>query len=513
MTDTSVPRDRAAGHDEPPPGDRVNRGLMGDVRPPGWHNPRPKDRYDLVVIGAGPGGLTAARGAAIRGAKVALVERALIGGDSLNVGSIPSKALIRTARIYADMRGTESFGSQTPDTIAIDFPAAMDRMRRVRARLGRAVSARRISEAGIDVYFGEARFAGSDTITVAGDVLRFKKALIATGARALITPIPGLMEAGYLTNENVFNLSECPRRLLVMGGGPLGCELAQAFCRFGSYVVIAQDDPMFLPREERDAAQILSEALARDGVEVHLNTTVVAVRMVGTQKAVDMICAGDRFSVSVDEILVGIGRAPNVESLNLEAAGILYDTEAGIHIDDFLRTSNPRIYAAGDVCLEHKFTHAAEASARIAMTNALFRGRGRLSAMTIPWCTYTDPEIAHVGLYVREAWEKSIPVETFTVLMHDVDRAVTDGEEEGFVKIHVKQGTDRILGATVVARHAGEMIGGLSLAISAGIGLRALERVIHAYPTQAEAIKMAADAYGRARPSRVRGTLAMGTSP
>jgi pyruvate/2-oxoglutarate dehydrogenase complex dihydrolipoamide dehydrogenase (E3) component len=173
----------------------------------------------------------------------------------------------------------------------------------------------------------------------------------------------------------------------------LGCELAQAFCGFGSYVVIAQDDPMFLPGEERDAAQILSEALARDGVEVHLNTTVVAVRMEGTQKVVDMICARDKFSVPVNEILVGIGRAPNVESLNLEAASVLYDTKAGIDIDDFLRISNPRIYAAGDVCLEHKFTHAAEASARIAMTNALFKGRGRLSAMTIPWCcTYTDPE-------------------------------------------------------------------------------------------------------------------------
>jgi pyruvate/2-oxoglutarate dehydrogenase complex dihydrolipoamide dehydrogenase (E3) component len=257
----------------------------------------------------------------------------------------------------------------------------------------------------------------------------------------------------------------------------------------------AQDDPMFLPREERDAAQILSDALARDGVEVHLNTAVVAISQEGARKIVHMVSAGDTFSVSVDEILVGIGRAPNVDSLNLEAAGVGYDTESGVHIDDFSRTSNRLIYAAGDVCLEHKFTHVAEASARIATRNALFRCRGRLSAMTIPWCTYTDPEIAHVGLYVREAWELSIPVRTFTVLMHDVDRAVTDGEEEGFVKIHVKQGTDRILGATVVARHAGEMIGGLSLAISAGIGLRALARVVYAYPTQAEAIKMAAEAY------------------
>jgi pyruvate/2-oxoglutarate dehydrogenase complex dihydrolipoamide dehydrogenase (E3) component len=284
-----------------------------------------------------------------------------------------------------------------------------------------------------------------------------------------------------------------------MGGGPLGCELAQAFCRFGSHVIIAQDDPMFLPKEERDAAQILSDALAHDDVEIHLNTAVVAVRLEGAKKIADLVCDGNKSSVSVDEILAGIGRAPNVESLNLEAADVRYDNKAGIHVDDFLRTSNPRVYAVGDVCLEHKFTHVAEASARIAVRNALFLGRKRLSALTIPWCTYTDPEIAHVGLYVREAWEKAIPVKTFTILMHDVDRAVTDGEEEGFVKIHVKEGSDRILGATVVARHAGEMINEISLAINSGIGLRVLARVIHAYPTQAEAIKMAADAYNRTR--------------
>ena len=195
--------------------------------------------------------------------------------------------------------------------------------------------------------------------------LRFKKALIATGARPLTPPIPGLAEAGYLTNENVFDLTECPRRLLVIGGGPLGCELAQAFCRFGSHVIIAQDDPMFLPKEERDAAQILSDALARDGVEIHLNTTVVAVRMEGDEKIVDLVSDDDKFSVSVDEILAGIGRAPNVEGMNLEAAGVQYDTETGIHVNDFLQTTNPRIYAAGDVCLEHKFTHTADASARI----------------------------------------------------------------------------------------------------------------------------------------------------
>jgi pyruvate/2-oxoglutarate dehydrogenase complex dihydrolipoamide dehydrogenase (E3) component len=479
--------------------DRFHRALLDNVRPPAWRNPTPAGRYNLVVVGAGPGGATAALEAAALGAKVALIERNLIGGDRLNVGCVPSKALIRTARFYAEMRDAEYVGGQVPRDIEIGFVTMMQRMHRIQARLSRAVSARRVSKAGVDVYLGEARFAGPDSVSVDGAVLRFKKAIIATGARPLTPPIPGLVEAGYLTNENVFDLTECPPRLLVMGGGPLGCELAQAFCRLGSHVIFVQNEPTFLQREERDAAQVLSDSLAHDGVEIRLNTTVVAVRKEGNAKIVDLASDDSRFSVSVDEILAGIGRAPNVEGMNLEAARIRYDTEIGIHVDDFLRTSNPRIYGVGDVCLEHKFTHAAEASARVAVQNALFLGRRRMSGLTIPWCTYTDPEIAHVGMYVREAREMGVPVKTFTILMHDVDRAVTDGEEEGFVKIHVREGTDRILGATIVARHAGEMINGLSLAISERIGLRALAEVIHTYPTQAEAIKMAAEAYRRTR--------------
>ena len=503
MTNSPAQQEHGMQHDrtlpDGPPDDCFHRALVDNVHPPAWRNPEFSGRYNLVIIGAGPGGVTAAREAAALGAKVALIERDFIGGDRLNIGCVPSKAIIRTARLYAEMRNANDYGGQVPGNIGIGFPNVMARMRRIQARLSRATSAQRLSEAGVDVYFGEARFAGPDTVAVAGDVLRFRKALIATGARPLTPPVPGLAESGYLTNENIFNLTECPGRLLVIGGGPLGCELAQAFCRFGSHVIIAQDDPTFLPREERDAAQVLSDALVRDGVEVHLNTAVVAVHTDGVRKIVDLVSGGDKFSISVDEILAGIGRAPNVEGMDLEAAGVRYDTQTGIRVDDFLRTSNPRIYAAGDVCLEHKFTHVAEASARIAVRNALFLGRKRLSKLTIPWCTFTDPEIAHVGLYVREAREKAIPVRTFTILMHDVDRSVTDGEEDGFVKIHVRQGTDRILGATVVARHAGEMINGLSVAISSGIGLRAFARVMHSYPTQADAIKLAADAYTRAR--------------
>jgi pyruvate/2-oxoglutarate dehydrogenase complex dihydrolipoamide dehydrogenase (E3) component len=298
----------------------------------------------------------------------------------------------------------------------------------------------------------------------------------------------------------VFDLTECPPRLLVIGGGPLGCELAQAFCRLGSHVVIAQNEAKFLPKEERDAAQLLSESLARDGVEIHLNSTVVAVRTAATgEKLVDLVSDDHKSTIAVDHILTGVGRIPNVEGLGLEEAGVACDPMPGIRVDDFLQTTNRRIYAAGDVCLEHKFTHAAEASARLAVANALFAEKARWSALTIPWCTYTDPEIAHVGLYVSEARERSIPVKTVTVLMHDTDRAMIDGQEEGFVKIHLREGTDEILGATIVASHAGEMINEITLAIDAHIGLSVLATVIHAYPTQASAIKRVADAFAKSR--------------
>jgi len=397
------------------------------------------------------------------------------------------------------MRTAEHYGAQRPGEICVEFGAVMERLLRIRARISRVDSAQRLRAVGVDVFFGEARFTGSDALTVDGARLRFRKAVIATGARPDRPAIPGLAAAGYLTNENVFDLTELPRRLLVIGGGPLGCELAQAFCRFGAQTTIAQDLPLFLPKEERDAAQLLSDALARDGIQVRLNTAAVSVRVENGQKVVDLVSDDYRSSLAVDEILTGTGRVPNVEGMNLEAAGVHYDSTAGVKTDDFLRTSNPRIYAAGDVCLEYQFTHTADASARIVIQNALFRGRARLSELTIPWCTYTDPEIAHVGLYVREAREQDIPVKTFTIPMHDVDRAITDGEEVGFVKIHVKEKTDRILGATIVARHAGEMINEITLAMVAGIGLRTLARVIHAYPTQAEAIREAANAYNRTR--------------
>ena len=472
--------------------------LLAYARPAGWRNPDPAGPYDLVVIGAGPAGLAAAEVAIERGAKVALIESHLLGGVSLLTGSVPSKAIIRTSRLYADMRHAEKFGAAVPSGIHENFSATMARMRRLRTRIAAYHSAERLKIAGVDLYFGAARFTGPDAAMVEGMTVPFGKALIATGARPVPTVIPGLEQAGYFTSEQAFDLTECPRRLLVIGGGPLGCELAQAFCRLGSHVVIAQNEPKFLPKEERDAAQLLSESLARDGVEIHLNTTVVAVRTgAAGEKLVDLVSDDNKSTIAVDHILTGVGRIPNVEGLDLARAEVAYGTVPGIRVDDFLRTTNPLIYAAGDVCLAHKFTHAAEASARLAVANALFGDQKNWGALTIPWCTYTDPEVAHVGLHISDARERSIAIKTFTVLMHDTDRAIIDGQEKGFVKIHIREGTDEILGATIVASHAGEMINEITLAIDAGIGLSVLATVIHAYPTQASAIKMAADAFAK----------------
>jgi pyruvate/2-oxoglutarate dehydrogenase complex dihydrolipoamide dehydrogenase (E3) component len=466
-----------------------------NVHPQDWKNPQPAHRYSLVVIGAGPAGFLTALNAAKVGAKVAIVERDRFGGACFNVGCIPSKTILRTSRLYAEIRNADNFGAEVPSGISVNFSAVMERMRRVRTRVSRRVSAQRLASAGVDVFFGQARFAGPKAVEVEGKLLHFKRALIASGARPKVPSIPGIAAAGYLTNENVFNLDEGPRRLLVLGGGPLGCELAQAFCRLGSQVHIVQDDPMFLGNEERDAAQILSEALARDGIDIHLNSQAVEVHADAKGKIVHLLSDDYKFTLTVDEILVGIGSTPNVTDMNLEDAGVRYDKDAGIMTNDYLQTSNPRIYAAGDVCSEKKFPHIEVAASEIVVRNAFFWGRERMSMSAVPFCTYTDPEIAHVGLYVTEARAKDIPVKTFTVMMSDVDRAITDSEDEGFVKIHVKEGTDQIIGATVAASHAGELISEISLAMNAKIGLRALARVNYPYPTQAQAIKLAANAY------------------
>jgi pyruvate/2-oxoglutarate dehydrogenase complex dihydrolipoamide dehydrogenase (E3) component len=305
---------------------------------------------------------------------------------------------------------------------------------------------------------------------------------------------------GYLTNETVFSLTALPARLAVIGAGPIGSELAQTFARLGSKVIVLGHlNDHILPREDRDAAEIVQSAFIREGIELLLPAKILSAANRNGEKIITVEKEGRTLDVAVDEILVGIGRIPNVEGLNLEAAGIAYDPATGVKVDDLLQTSNPRAYAAGDICFPYKFTHTADALARIVIANALFLGRQKSSALVVPWCTYTDPEVAHVGMYEREAREKKIEVLTLTIPLADVDRALLDGETEGFARVHLRKGTDRILGATIVARHAGEMINELSLAMTAGLGLSAIGRTIHPYPTQAEAIKKLADAYNRTR--------------
>ena len=480
-----------------PPDDEHNHRLVRHVHPESWTNPTPAGRYNLIAIGAGTAGLVSAAGAAGLGAKVAIIERHLMGGDCLNYGCVPSKALIAASRAAAAVRDAGTFGIRVPDGVQVDFPAVMERLRRLRADISPNDGAERFRNLGVDVYLGDAHFTGPDTIEVAGQPLHYKKAVIATGARAAEPTIPGLKEAGYLTNETVFSLTKLPPRLAVIGAGPIGCELAQAFARLGARVTLLANHARILPREDAAAATLLQKAMQRDGIQLVLGATVLRVEK-NNERILHIETNGQPGDIRADEILVGVGRAPNVEGLNLEAAGVQFDTKEGVIVDDRLRTSNRRIFAAGDVCSRFKFTHAADAMARIAIQNALFLGRARASALTIPWCTYTDPEIAHVGLTVPEAEQQGLAVQTFEVNLAHVDRAILDGDE-GFVRIHVKRGTDRIVGATIVARHAGEMISEVTLTMTATLGLRALGKTIHPYPTQAESLKKVGDAFSRTR--------------
>jgi pyruvate/2-oxoglutarate dehydrogenase complex dihydrolipoamide dehydrogenase (E3) component len=481
------------------PRDEHNARLLGNVHPSDWQNPTPDGRYNLVVIGAGTAGLVCAAGAAGLGAKVALIERHLLGGDCLNTGCVPSKAIIRSSRAVADIHNARSVGIAADGAVAVDFPAVMERMRRLRADISTDDAAARFRDLGVDVYLGDARFAGRDVVQVDGQTLRFSKAAIATGARAAVPDIPGIEACGYLTNETVFSLTELPARLAVIGGGPIGCELAQAFARLGCDVTLLHRGGTLLAREDGFASKIVDRALRRSRVSVELGADPTRVQATGAARTLSFRAGDGEQAIDVDQILVATGRAPNVEGIDLDIAGVEYDTRRGVRVDDRLRTTNPAIYAAGDVCMSEKFTHAADAAARIVIQNALFRGRKRLSDLLIPRCIYTDPEVATVGLTAAQATESGVAIDTYQRAFTDVHRAVVDGETEGVAAAHVRRGSDRIVGATIVARNAGDMIGEVTVAMTNGVGLGKLAGVIHPYPTQAEAIKHIADMYSRTR--------------
>ncbi|MDH3444224.1 MAG: mercuric reductase [Deltaproteobacteria bacterium] len=479
--------------------DAHDKQLIENCHPQIWTNPTPDGKYNLIVVGAGTAGLVSAAGAAGLGAKVALIERNLMGGDCLNVGCVPSKAIIRAARAAHDARNGSEFGVRLECKPAVAFATAMERMRRLRAGISGHDSAERFRKLGVDVFLGHGKFTGPASIEIDGKHLEFDRAVIATGARATELPVPGLKEAGYLTNENVFTLTELPRRLAVIGAGPIGCELAQSFARFGSEVFLIEALHGIMPNEDPDASEVVRQSMIeRDGVKLMCCGKELTISKTGDGKRLTVNSHDQHYDFVVDEILVGGGRKPNLEGLGLDEAGVQY-TAQGVTVDDRLRTTNSRIFAAGDICSRFKFTHAADAMARIVIANALFLARRKVTDLIIPWCTYTDPEVAHVGYYEKEAKAAGYNVATITEPLDHVDRAILDGDGEGFGRVHYDSKTGRILGGTIVARHAGEMIGELSLAMVAKQGAGILSTTIHSYPTQAEVLRKIGDAYMRTK--------------
>jgi pyruvate/2-oxoglutarate dehydrogenase complex dihydrolipoamide dehydrogenase (E3) component len=481
------------------PLDSHNRRLLQNVHPPDWVNPQPKERYHLVVIGGGTAGLvTAAIGAAL-GARVALVERELMGGDCLNVGCVPSKAVLASARAWQAARDASALFHGPAVSGEGDFAAVMERMRRIRADISPVDGAPRFrDDIGVDVFLGDGRIVAEDAVEVDGRRLRFHRAVIATGARAAIPPIEGIGGVACLTNETVFSLTGRPDHLAVIGGGPIGCELAQAFARFGARVTVIDAAPRILRNDDADAAEVVAAALRREGIEILTDARIDSVREDGAGKTIRVTRGGESTEIIASHLLVAAGRAPNVEGLGLEAAGVEYEAK-GVAVDERMRTSNPRIYAIGDVASRFQFTHAAEAQARMVVRNALFFGRGKAGDLVIPWCTYTSPELAHVGIAPDEVAASGDEVRTITIPMHEVDRARTDGATEGFFRVHLEGASDTILGATLVAGHAGDIISQVTQAMTAGIGLGRLGETIYPYPTTAEVLRKAADAWRRGK--------------
>ncbi|MBM3819500.1 MAG: mercuric reductase [Acidimicrobiia bacterium] len=479
------------------PLDEFDRRLLSHVRPPDWRNPAPKPKYDLVVIGGGTAGLVSATGAAGLGARVALVERALLGGDCLNTGCVPSKALLRSARAVHEAREATAVGVCT--TTEVDFGAVMARVRARRADIAHHDSAARLTSSGVDVFLGQASFCAPDAVMVDGRTLHFRRAVIATGGRPTVPeflagrhdpPCESGARAPFLTSETIFSLTEQPRELIVLGAGPIGCEMAQAFALLGTRVTLIDGAPRILPNEDADASAILARRLDVEGIRI---VTGEEIKEVTTTPSGRIAINLARRDATGDVLLVAIGRTPNVDGLNLAAAGVAHGPQ-GVQVTDRLQTTNRRVYAAGDVCSRFKFTHAADAMARLVIQNALFFCRRRASALVIPWCTYTFPEVAHVGVTADEARGHAT---TITVTLGDVDRAVVDEETDGFLRVHHRNGT--VVAATMVAPHAGEVIGQIASVMRRGARLDELSSDIFPYPTVAEALRKAGDAYRRTR--------------
>jgi len=474
----------------------------------GWKRPRKFD-YNLVVIGAGSAGLVSAYIGAATRARVALIEREKMGGDCLNTGCVPSKALIRAARLTAQIARAGEFGIRA--SAQVDFAQVMGRVARVVQAVEPHDSVQRYSALGVECIRGSARLASPWAVEVdtsssglAHRTLSTRAIVIATGARPSVPPIPGLDQVGYLTSDTVWGLRELPRRLVVLGGGPVGCELAQAFARLGSQVTQVEMLPRLLAREDPEVSQAVADRFARDGIRVLTGYTAREFLLEAGRRILVARSGEGEMRIEFDQVLVAVGRSPRTEGLGLEALGIDTARSGTIRTDEFLRTRFPNITVCGDVAGPFQFTHTAALQAWYAAVNALF-GRFRVfrtDYRVIPWAIFVDPEVARVGISEQEARERAVAHQVTVYPLAELDRAIAEGETEGFVKVLTKPGTDRILGVTIVAAHAGELLAEFVLAMKQNIGLNSVLGTIHAYPTMAEANRNAAGQWRRSQVTR-----------
>jgi pyruvate/2-oxoglutarate dehydrogenase complex dihydrolipoamide dehydrogenase (E3) component len=456
--------------------------------------------YNVVVIGAGTAGLVTAAATAGLGGRVALVERDRMGGDCLNTGCVPSKALISSARLVRQIRRAEDWGLEPMDP-RFDFARVFGRMRERRAKIAPHDSQERFESLGVDVFRGHARFLSPREVEVDGRRLTAKNFVIATGSRPAVPPVAGLSEVPFLTNETVFDdLREKPDRLVVLGGGPVGCELGQVFARLGVRVTIVQRPPQILEKEDPDAAGLVRRILEEEGVTVLAGAQARGVSRNGRAVRVEVeIGESERRAVDADAIFVAAGRVANTGDLGLEAAGVALG-ENSIRVNRHLQSSQPHIYAAGDVVGGYQFTHVADAHARVIARNILFPWwQTTWDDSVVPWCTYTSPEVARVGLNETDARRRGVKFDVWRRPLDEVDRAVVESEEVGFAKVLTRKGGDRVLGATIVSERAGDLVHELVLAMKAGVGLKEISSTIHAYPTFAEVSRRLADEYQKSR--------------